>query len=449
MRARVKAGKTRGRMVNFYDIAYGVGLVASAPFWLVRGKSRRKVLTALRERMGDVAERADAGDAVMIHAVSLGEINATRALVGKLREKRADLNVIVSTTTKTGFEQATKLYGKAEKTTVIRFPLDFSSAVERVLDHLRPGVVVLMELEVWPNFLKRCEERSIPVMVVNARLTTSSFANYRRGGFIVKKMFRRVAKVCAQDEVYAQRFRELGVAEDRVMVTGTMKFDTAEIAEHVEGDPELARAVGLKSDEAEKVWVCGSTGPGEEEIVLSVYRRMVRRFANLRLVIVPRHPERFEEVAQLILARGFPCVRRSRGEVMQGNRVVLGDSMGELRKWYSLADVVFVGRTLVDLGPRQHGSDMIEPAGLGKAVVVGPWTRNFAEVMSRFREGEGMIEVKDEKALEAAVEGVLAGSIDGAGMGKRGQEVVRKNQGATERNVEIVLGALSFKDGNK
>jgi 3-deoxy-D-manno-octulosonic-acid transferase len=428
-------------MLNFYDIAYGTGLVASAPVWLIRAKSRKKVVKALRERMGDVPEREAPGPAVLIHAVSLGEINATRALVAMLREKQPDIHVIVSTTTSTGFDQATRLYGKAENTTVIRYPLDFSSAIQRVLDRLKPAVVVLMELEVWPNFVKRCEQRSIPVIVVNARLTASSFANYRRGGFLVRKMFRRVAKVCAQDEAYAQRFRELGVPADRVVVTGTMKFDTAEVAEKVEGDDELARAVGLKIGEA-KVWVCGSTGPGEEEIVLQVYRRISVKTPTLRLVIVPRHPERFDEVAQLIMARGFPCVRRSKGELMQGNRVVLGDSMGELRKWYSLADVVFVGRTLVDLGPRQHGSDMIEPAALGKPVIVGPWTGNFTEVMTGFREDKAIMEVKDEKELEGAVEGVLNQWIDGAEMGKRAQHVVRKNQGATARNVGIVMDML-------
>ncbi|HEX8522272.1 MAG TPA: 3-deoxy-D-manno-octulosonic acid transferase [Tepidisphaeraceae bacterium] len=428
-------------MANAYDIAYGAGLIIGSPVWLLRRKSRAKVMTALRERMGHVAPREGDELAVMIHAVSLGEMNATRALVQKLREARPGVRFIISTTTTTGFEQAKKLYGAAEDVKLIRYPLDFSSAIRRVLEGLRPSVVVLMELEVWPNFMKHCSARQIPVIVINARLTTSSFANYQRGLVVLKRMFRQLTRVCAQDETYGGRFKALGVPEDRITVTGTMKFDNAAVEDRVAGDEQLASEMGIKR-ESERVWVCGSTGPGEEEMVLGVYRRLVAKSVNLRLVIVPRHPERFDEVAQLIKTRGFRSMRRSKPQMLEGNRVILGDTMGELRKWYSLADVVFVGRTLVDLGPRQHGSDMIEPAALGKPVIVGPWTGNFAEVMNQFREGNAIIEVKSEQELERAVERVLADDAELRGMGQRAQEIVRANQGATDRHVGVILELL-------
>jgi len=262
-------------MVNHYDIAYGLGVGVSAPYWLIKPSARKKVLTAFRQRMGqhlaDEPARDMARPAVMIHAVSLGEINATQSLVAMLRQASLVPHIIISTTTETGYARARQLYGGMSSLTVIRYPLDFSSAVSRVLDGHRPDVVVLMELEVWPNFLKACVHRDIPVVLVNGRLTTSSYRRYRLIRPVAANMFRRLTGICVQDETYAQRFIDLGASPGRVLVTGTMKFDTADVADRVPGDDELATAVGLFPG-AEPIWVCGSTGPGEEEIILRTYR---------------------------------------------------------------------------------------------------------------------------------------------------------------------------------
>jgi 3-deoxy-D-manno-octulosonic-acid transferase len=433
-------------MAGFYDIAYASGLFLAAPVWLLRTKARRKVLSALRQRMGDVPVRQGDEPAVMIHAVSLGEMNATRALVQKLRAARAGIQFVISTTTNTGFEQARKLYGSAADATVIRYPLDFTGAVARVLDRLRPGAVVLMELEVWPNFLRQCERRGTPVLVVNARLTPSSYRNYRMGGVIVRRMFRRISRVCAQDELYAGRFVSVGVSPQRVSVTGTMKFDTAQVGDRIEGDAELAGAVGLNPGH-EKIWVCGSTGPGEEKLILEAYKKIG---PNVRLVLVPRHPERFDEVAAMIAGAGFEVARRSGGPCggPRGSKpVILGDTMGEQRKFYSLADVVFVGRTLVDLGPRQHGSDMIEPAALGKPIVIGPFTQNFADAMKRFRDARAMVEITGgAPELAGAVGELLSRPEHAKAVGERARQVVRENQGATDRHVKLILEALGMAD---
>jgi len=437
-------------MLNRYDIAYGIGVGLAAPFWLLKPSARRKVLRAFSQRMGrQLPARDVARPAVMIHAVSLGEMNATRGLVRRLAELRADLDFIVTTTTDTGYARGQDLYGGDPRVTLVRYPLDFTGGVTRLLDALRPELVVLLELEVWPNFLRQCEERRIPVVLVNGRMTPSSFRTYRLVRPVVRPMFRRLAAVCAQEDVYARRFVELGVPPARVTVTGTMKFDTATLAAGVEGDAELAAAVGLRPGPG-AVWVCGSTGPGEEEIVLRCYRRLLSRHANLRLVIVPRKPERFDEVADLIRTAGFDLVRRSQPRTLTGQLsrlhgksilppVVLGDTMGELRKFYALASVVFVGRTLVDLGHRQHGSDMIEPAALGRAVIFGPWTDNFAEVVNRFREADAIFEVHDEEQLEQAVSVLLSTPAQAAAMGVAAQQVVKANQGATERHVGVIL----------
>src|SRR5688572_20196509 len=204
-------------MWNFYDIAYGIGLGLSAPYWALREQSRRTVMTALDQRMGyDLEPRAGDAPCILIHAVSVGEMNATRSLIQRLREAKPGLRFVISTTTDTGFTRGHELYPPAAGVAIIRYPLDFSSAIQRVLDAIRPDVVVLMELEVWPNFVKRCEERGIPVVLANARLTTSSFRNYRWGGPIVRRMFRRLTLICAQDVAYAERFLQLGVPPHHV-----------------------------------------------------------------------------------------------------------------------------------------------------------------------------------------------------------------------------------------
>jgi 3-deoxy-D-manno-octulosonic-acid transferase len=434
-------------MVNLYDIAYGLGLGLAAPYWLIKPSARRKVLKALGERMGRFEPRPNCdAPAVMIHAVSLGEMNATRAMVERLREARPGLQFILSTTTDTGFARGRELYGSAPDCRVIRYPLDFSFAVSRVLDALRPGVVVLMELEVWPNFIRQCDARNIPVLLVNGRLTESSFRNYRRIKPLTRAMFDRLAVVCAQDQTYADRFIELGTRRERMRVTGTMKFDNAQVADRIEGTDALAQAVHLCIGQ-ERIWVCGSTGPGEEQIILDQYRALRAKHPALRLVIVPRHPERFEEVARLITAAGFPLVRRSAAPdssamSADGLPIVLGDTMGELRKFYSLADVVLVGRTLVDLGARQYGSDMIEPAALAKPVVVGPYTGNFAEVMNAFRKADAIEEIAQPHELQTVIERLLTNRSGSAAMGRRAQDVVRREQGATDRHVEVILEHL-------
>jgi 3-deoxy-D-manno-octulosonic-acid transferase len=431
-------------MISVYDIAYGLGVAAASPYWAVKPSARRKVLSAFSQRMGMVARRDSEAPAVMIHAVSVGEINATRSLVHDLRIRRRDLHIIISTTTKTGYERAQQLYGSAPSVSLIRFPLDFTAAVRRVLDAMRPGMVVLMELEVWPNFMRECDRRHIPVVLANGRLTTSSFRRYKLVKPIAAAMFSRLSQVCAQDQTYADRFQQLGVPAERIRVTGTMKFDTAQVGDTVEGDRALAWAMGLHT--GEPVWVCGSTGPGEEDLVLREYRKLLASFRRLRLVIVPRKPERFDEVAALIEQYRFRVVRRSRNEPPPMDApvppVVLGDTMGELRRFYSIADVVFVGRTLVDLGPRQHGSDMIEPAALAKPIIVGPYTANFDYAMRALKAADAVHEVLDDESLAEAVRVLISTPAEARAMGVRAQQVVLAEQGATRRHVELILKAL-------
>jgi 3-deoxy-D-manno-octulosonic-acid transferase len=423
--------------MNFYDIAYSVGLGVSAPVWAWIPSARQKIRRARAERWGDVPINTSDSPGILLHAVSVGELNATPMLVKNLADLRQDLRFCITTTTDTGTVRAAELYGNDPRITPARFPVDYSGPVNRLLDRQRPSVAVLMELEVWPNFMLACHRRGIPVVVINGRITTTSFRGYQRTAKLTGRMFKRLAMVCAQDQTYADRFIALGVPRERVKVTGTMKFDTATVAERVEGAAELAAAMGLRPGE-EPIWVCGSTGPGEESLILSAYATLRKTIPALRLVIVPRHPQRFDEVAVAIEAAGHALVRRSRPDVLPVVNplpIIVGDTMGELRKFYSLADVVFVGRTLVDLGPRQHGSDMIEPAALAKPVIVGPYTGNFTEVMNRFRATGAMREIRRAEELAPAVAEILAAD---SSLGARAQQVVRENQGATGANAEVI-----------
>jgi 3-deoxy-D-manno-octulosonic-acid transferase len=363
-----------------------------------------------------------------------------------LQKARPDLHIFISTTTQTGYARGEQLYPMAAGVTLVRFPLDFTGAIIRLLNAIRPSLVVLMELELWPNFLKQCEMRKIPVALINGRMTPPAFRRYKLSKWVTGKMVRRLAAVCVQDESYAEMFRTLGAPVNRLFVTGTMKFDTAEIQDRVDGDEVLAKEMGLVRGTG-PIWVCGSTGPGEELIVLAAFGSLLKRFPTLRLVIVPRKPERFDEVARLIETAGFALLRRSASEAstLTKRPVILGDTMGELRKFYSLADVVFVGRTLLDLGPRQHGSDMIEPAALAKPVVIGPWTHNFAEAMRKLRAADAVREVSDESTLAETIGRWLDNPQSAIGIGRRAQGIVRENQGATARHAEILLGMLPIK----
>ncbi|HEY1683372.1 MAG TPA: 3-deoxy-D-manno-octulosonic acid transferase [Tepidisphaeraceae bacterium] len=424
--------------MNLLDVAYLLGLLLSSPYWLFQPKARRKFLNAWQQ-WGSRGFSPDPNrPVVMIHAVSLGEMNATRALVQQLAAARDNLQFLITSTTETGLNQGKQIYANQPNVMVMPYPADLSFLVRRVLQRFLPAVVVLMELELWPNFLKVCRQKKIPVVLVNGRITERSFRRYQKIGVIARRMFRGLSVTCAQDEQYAARFIALGTDPATTQVTGTMKFDTAQLANSVAGDMQLAESLGI--DRTQSLWVCGSTGPGEEEICLRIYRKLLADFPQLGLVIVPRKPERFDEVAQMIEREGFALLRRSRSDPPSDNRpVILGDTMGELRKFYSLGSVVFVGRTLVDQGEKQRGSDMIEPAALAKPTIVGRYTDNFRDAMDAFRQAEAIVEISSEGELLKALQQLLRDPSD---IGVRAQTVVRKQQGATAKHVQVILQRL-------
>jgi 3-deoxy-D-manno-octulosonic-acid transferase len=420
------------------DLAYGIALLLAAPWLWWRRRARAKSAAGggppatLAEYFGRVPSRRVAARCVWIHGVSLGEINATRTLVAQLQRELPELAIVISSTTQTGLARARALYPDLM---VFRFPFDFSFVIRRVLDRVRPSLIVLMELEVWPNLIAVAAGRNIPVVIANGRVTSEksmkrfSLPVVRR---VARRMFSRLAWVGAQDATYAGRFAQLGVPKERIEVTGSVKYDAADLQDHVEGQDALAAA--LQIDRGAPLWVCGSTGPEEEAMLLRVYAQLRAKRPQLQLAIIPRKPERFDEVAALIARSGFACRRRSTGQVTGdagGLAVILGDTMGELRKFYALADVVFVGRTLVPLG----GSDLMEVAGLAKAMTFGPYVENFAEAAEILLAAGGAAQVKGEDELRAAVERLLDDREARAAMGRAARAAILTRRGATDRTV--------------
>ena len=420
------------------DLLYLLALIVISPKVVYRMVRHQRYRGGWPQRLGKITRRYTDKKCVWIHAVSVGEVNATRTIVEALNAKLPECEIVISSTTDTGYARATALYG--DDLCVFYFPFDVSWIMRRAFNRIAPNVCLLMELEVWPNMATIAGDRNIPIAVVNGRLSERSFPRYKMIKPLTKWMFGKIDLFLVQSQEYAQRFKALGCSDEKVVISGSVKYDTAQIADKVDGSDELARQLNIGD---EPLLVAGATGPGEEKIILEVFKELKQSFANLRVAIVPRKPERFNEVAGLIAGQGFSSCRYSQikagAAISDKHDVILGDTMGDLRKFYSLASVVFVGRTLAAMG----GSDMIEPAALGKATIFGIHTFNFKQTVEVLLAGSGAIEVKDARGLAIAIERCLADKEFAQHLGSNGQKIIRQNQGATERTVTEVLKLLS------
>jgi 3-deoxy-D-manno-octulosonic-acid transferase len=433
------------------DLAYVVVAVAISPMVLYRMMRHNRYRTGWSQRFGKIARCRPASRCIWIHAVSVGEVNASKTIIKQLADRLPDFEIVISTTTDTGFARAKALFGDSHS--VFYFPFDFSPVMRRAFANIQPAICLLMELEVWPNFVQIADERKVPVVIVNGRITERSFSRYKIISPLAKSIFEKITLILAQTDEYARRFKQLGCPAEKVVVTGSLKYDTAQIADKVDGADLLKSQLNLRND---TLWVAGGTGDDEEAIIVDVYKELKSsgKFENLRLAIVPRKPERFEQVAQLIEQNGFPVARYSRiKELFSQNKstaandqssidsVILGDTMGDLRKFYSLANIIFVGRSLVPMG----GSDMMEAAALGKCTLFGPHAFNFRQTVDDLLANEGAIVVKDKQDLSAALRKCLSEPEFAAQIAAHGQDVIRKNQGATNRSVEAILCLLKSK----
>lgn len=415
------------------DIAFLLFAIVTMPFWLVsmwkRGKLRTDWSSRLGWRLPHVPEQdvAKAGDQraprILLHAVSVGEVNAARILADMLAAAPMNAQVIISVTTDTGIERARKVF--ASRHTVVRYPFDFSWSVRRFLGAVKPDVVLLMELEIWPNFTRLCANRGIPIAVINGRLSARSFARSLRVRLILSPMFRRLSRVAAQDQAYADRFEAMGVARNRIAVTGTMKWDTAEIADHVDGAEELAREMGI--DRSKPLIVAGSTALGEELLISAACPE------GVQLLCAPRKPEWFDQTSSALPG----CVRRTEKRAGSASGRFVLDTIGELRKAYALADLVVLGRTFGNL----HGSDMMEPAGLGKVVIVGPRVDDFQSTADALIKSGGLVQTSAEN-LRATIAELLADPKRREKIASAARDVIRKEQGASARHAKLAQELL-------
>jgi len=407
-------------MRSLLDVLYVLGLLLTAPIWLFRLLSTGKWRTDWPGRFGRGPSLPPAsGRRLLIHAVSVGEVNALRTLVDEL-DRTPGLEVVISTTTNTGVSRATALYG--DDHAVVRYPFDFSWAVSAFLRRVKPDAVALVELELWPNFTDICSRRGIPLCVINGRLSARSASRYRRVPVMITPSLRRLEFAAVQTPDYARRFAMLGMQHHDVLITDSMKWDTAMIADDVDGAAALAHDLGI--DRARPLIVAGSTAPDEHAMLRDAVPD------GAQLVCAPRRPEWFDDAARTLPG----CVRRTlaTGVPSATDRYLL-DTIGELRMAYALADIVVVGRSFGDL----HGSDMMEPIALGKPVIIGPATGDFEQQMTAFRAANAIL-VSSRDRLARDLADLLEDDERRREMAARGRDVIRAHQGATARHAELL-----------
>ena len=410
---------------------YTILLYLSLPIVLLRLLWRSIKSPGYRRRWAERFGRFPAPDieaSLWIHAVSVGEVQAAEPLIRRLLDRHPALPLVVTTTTPTGSERVRKLF--QDNLIHLYFPYDIPFAIGGFLQRVRPLLLLMVETEVWPNLLAICKDRDIPTILANGRMSEGSAKGYARLGAFSRETFSLITVLAAQTQADAKRFIDLGVDPDAVRVTGSIKFDIRLPASLLE-----QAAVVRRNWSGRLVWLAASTHEGEDELVLAAHRRILRVHANALLVLVPRHPERFERVASLCRKEGFNLARRSAGEqATQSTSVFLGDTMGELTLFIGAADVAFVGGSMVPVG----GHNILEPAALGVPILFGPHMFNFLLISQMMLESGAAIQVETSEQLASGVIGWLGDASVRAEAGERGRQLVAENRGALNRLFALI-----------
>jgi 3-deoxy-D-manno-octulosonic-acid transferase len=407
--------------------AYTVLLYALMPFVLLRlvwrGWRNRGYWQRWGERFG-YFHAPELNRSIWVHAVSVGEVQAAVPLVRALRDRYPERSLVVTTTTPTGSARVRANFG--DDVFHVHLPYDLPGAVHRFLDKVRPNVALIMETELWPNLFAGCATRQIPVVVANARLSARSAQGYQRVGRLVRETLQAVHTIAAQGPGDAQRFISIGASREQVALVGNLKFE-------LQVPPELeeeARHLRAQWGSRRAVWVAASTHEGEDELILDAHARIREASPGALLVLVPRHPERFDRVADLCTRRGFACVRRSRDQqVDERTAVYLGDTLGDLLLLYAASDIAFVAGSLVPVG----GHNMLEAAVFAKPIVTGPQLFNFAEISAALRDADAMSVIHDSAELTDIILELLRDSDKSQAMGRAAKQLVEDNRGTLER----------------
>ena len=414
-------------MYLVYTFLLYAGLLLTLPWYAFKF---RKYAPTLKDRLGflqiPILQRS-----VWVHAVSVGEVKSVRKLVEKLRLSHVGQPLVLTTITPAGQELAQSTEGLADY--VFFFPLDLPGSIRRTLDRVNPELVLIAETEIWPNFLRECRKRNIPVVMVNGRISDRSFPRYR----VVRRWLKRVLDdftlLGMQTETDRERIESIGADGRKVTVLGNLKYDALEIERALA--PDLSEILTSRA----QLWIAASTMPGEDELVLQAFAELRKRHVDLTLLIAPRHPARFDSVEKAIRSSGFKCARRSvMGQAEQrrptdgGADVLLLDTVGELASTFRYASVVFVGGSLVPKG----GHNILEPAAFANPILFGPHMENFREIRDLFLESRAAVEVHDVTELTAEVDRLLTDSQSAAELGGKARRLVEENAGATDRVLE-------------
>lgn len=413
-------------------------LVAPVVFMLTAWRGVRDPLyrDRLPERFGMTSLRP-AQPALWVHAVSVGEVQAAAPLIRALLQRFAQHVLVMTTTTPTGAQRVSSLFANEIQSGRVRhvyLPYDLPGSVRRFLERVRPQRAVVMETELWPNLYRACARRGIPITLVSARLSERSVRRYLRFAALFAPVLRELT-IGAQTQADAQRFVAIGASPARVHVTGNLKFDM-----DVPAKPR-AEAAALRSAEfaGRPVWIAGSTHAGEEEIVLDAHRRIRRERSDALLILVPRHPDRFDQVREALIARPVQFVRRSKRESVGDAEVLLADTLGELLMLYAAADVAFVAGSLV---PGIGGHNLLEPAALAKPILTGPYNANGQDIAQLLFASGAARQVQSAQELAAAVTELFGSDARREEMGSEGLRILQSNRGALERSMALIEPAL-------
>jgi 3-deoxy-D-manno-octulosonic-acid transferase len=446
------------------NVTYLATLVVASPLiaWscIRRGKYREGFAAKF---LGLVPKRTEDRPCVWLHAVSVGEVNLLATMIAEIARRLPEWEIVVSTTTKAGYDLARRKYAERK---VFYCPLDFSWAVNRAMRRIRPALLVLAELELWPNLIAAAKQQAVRVAIINGRLSDKSYRGYRRVRPLMARVLRMIDLIAAQNEETAQRFHRLGARLVTVHATGSLKFDGAQSHRDNPRTQELRRLAGLTDEHV--VFLAGSTQAPEEEYALTIFPRLASLRPELRLILVPRHPERFDEVAAMLDRSGVAWQRRSalapamrsiaasRSSDAKGHSdansaneyvnhrdathhrgpapVLLVDTIGELGAWWGAAQIGFVGGSFGSRG----GQNMLEPAAYGVATCFGPNTWNFRDIVAQLLSVNGAAVVRDAAEFEAFVRRALDDPDWAAALGARAQQLVLSQQGATERTIALL-----------
>src|SRR3989304_409309 len=429
-------------MYLLYNLLLTASIILILPWWLLnlaRGKYRR----GFWQRTGFYPDEIKGQSPIWIHAVSVGEVIASSSLIKSLRKEYPDIKIILSTVTDTGQQIAKGKIKEADY--IIYFPFDFSWSVKRALNTINPIICIIMETELWPNFLREANKKAIPVAVINGRISERSFKRYGMISLFMKNVLESVKLFSMQTEDDAKRIIALGADKRNVSVSGNVKYDNE--FKGIEEKKIKENKNPLRIDNSDRIFIGGSTHPGEEETVVRLYSHILKDHPDFRLVIAPRHIDRVGDVEKIVKKMGLDTFRKTalmqkaKCRMQNAKPVIILDTIGELGFMYSIADIVFCGGSLIPHG----GQNILEPAFYKKPVIFGKYMMNFQEIAKEMILSGGGIQVNNEEDLIREVGGLLNNKKKMIEIGEKGDQVIMKNRGALQKNLELIGEIISHR----